>query len=223
MNRDEDRQMDNLRRLLRRLERLKGAESIGEHERSPTLPRVYIGPLRGAPVLARTIDRSPARPRASEQKRSRMPILVAMLGIIVLSSATVAMAMSWPTLSGWQHGLLASVAGHAVASKPLIAPSRTEGTHPPHSRDAAGGLLRRAEQLLAGGEIDTARVLLQEAASLGSGTAALKLARSYDPEQVAPGQHADGADPMLAKAWYERALALGTREAARYIPGLASR
>lgn len=223
MGRNEDPQMDNLRRLLRRLERLKGAEDTGERERSPALPRVYVGPLRGAPVSVNMDDRPPARLMPSEQKPSRMPILVATLAVVILSSATVGVAMSWPTLSGWQGGLLVAAAGHAMSGGSTIAPSGAEGTLQRQSRDAAGGLLRRAEQLFAGGEIDTARVLLQEAAELGSGTAALKLARSYDPEQAGPGQASSGADPMLAKTWYERALALGAREAALYIPGSVPR
>jgi TPR repeat protein len=78
--------------------------------------------------------------------------------------------------------------------------------------------VRRAEGLIVNGEIEAGRALLQRAAELGSGRAALKLGRSYDPAQARPLNFADRqSNPALAKAWYERALALGTQEAAEYL------
>jgi TPR repeat protein len=87
--------------------------------------------------------------------------------------------------------------------------------------ETAEGLVRRADALIASGEIEAGRTLLEQAAQLGSGGAALKLGRTYDPAQAKPLNYADSqSNPALAKAWYERALALGTQEAAGYLgPG----
>jgi TPR repeat protein len=75
-------------------------------------------------------------------------------------------------------------------------------------------LLQRADQQIRSGRLAEARALLEEAAKLGSGVAALTLGAMYDPTRVAEfGNLGVQADPTLARAWYERARALGMVEA----------
>jgi TPR repeat protein len=114
-----------------------------------------------------------------------------------------------------------------------VVPSRLEfkqrapGTAGPGQRDStdtANGLVRSADLMLEKGDVEAARALLQQAAELGSGPAALKLGRSYDPTQSRAPAFADSqTNPALAKAWYERALALGSQEAASYISDASGR
>jgi TPR repeat protein len=83
--------------------------------------------------------------------------------------------------------------------------------------DPSMELVRSAALLLEKGNIDGARELLRRAAELGSGTAALELARSYD---TSPAVKADNPpatrepNPALARVWYERARELGMADAA---------
>ena len=62
------------------------------------------------------------------------------------------------------------------------------------------------------------------AGALVLSVAALSLGRSYDPARSNLPNFADShANPALAKAWYERAVAPGTHEAAAYIQPQSTR
>jgi hypothetical protein len=75
-------------------------------------------------------------------------------------------------------------------------------------------LLQRADLHIRRGRLSEARETLEQAARLGSGVAALTLGAMYDPNRVAEfGNLGVQADPTLARAWYERAQALGVVEA----------
>jgi TPR repeat protein len=85
-------------------------------------------------------------------------------------------------------------------------------------------LEKRAELLIQGGNLTEARQLLERAAALGSGAAALTLGATYDPVRMAEfGRLGARADPVLARAWYERARALGAIEATARITELAKK
>jgi hypothetical protein len=152
----------------------------------------------------------------TQKKTSNSAVLVAAAAAAAISTVTVYLVMSWQGMQG-ERG-----AGPVPSSQPVV-PSKLDFKAPdPNSggrqSDTADGLMRRAELLLQAGDVETARALLQQAAELGSGTAALKLGRTYDPTQSQTLRYADSqTHPALAKAWYERALALGTQEAASYI------
>ncbi len=89
-----------------------------------------------------------------------------------------------------------------------IAPSDPE---PPADTQS---LLQRADLYIRNGRLSESRELLEQAAKLGSGVAALTLGAMYDPARVAQfGNLGVQADPTLARAWYERAKDLGVVEA----------
>jgi hypothetical protein len=109
----------------------------------------------------------------------------------------------------------------------------TDGPSPPsagpQSSDVATvldtrSLEHRAELLVQGGNLAEARHLLERAAGLGSASAALALGATYDPAHIAEfGRLGARADPAVARAWYERARALGAMEASDRITELAKR
>jgi TPR repeat protein len=85
-----------------------------------------------------------------------------------------------------------------------------------------GRLLKRAEALINEGNLHSARVLLERASNLGSGEAALTVARTYDPAHAAQfGKLGALSDPHLARIWYERALTLGSTQARERLAELA--
>jgi len=78
-------------------------------------------------------------------------------------------------------------------------------------------LMKRAKEMLAMGDISAARLLLERAAG-SDATAALVLARTYDPAVLGT---SDGRnitpEPSKAQAWYQKAAQLGSEEAQRLL------
>ena len=80
---------------------------------------------------------------------------------------------------------------------------------------AASALLARGDELIAIGDVATARVVYERAAALKSGRGATSTGRTYDPRFL----HQIGAvgvvpDPAAAAAWYRKGAALGDEGAA---------
>jgi TPR repeat protein len=218
MGHTDEPKMDDLKRLLRRHDGLDGSKSLAKAQEAEEEHRGYVGALRGAPVIGGE-EPPPSIVPPPPKTTSNSGVYIAAATAALISTVTVYLMMSWQQP--------AADRGAGPGSSQPVVPSKLDfkspgtGAGQRQSTDA-DGLVRRAEQLLQGGDIDTARVLLKQAAELGSGYAALKLGRSYDPahagRQGGTLRYADSqTNPALAKAWYERALALGTQEAASYI------
>jgi hypothetical protein len=84
---------------------------------------------------------------------------------------------------------------------------------PKLSDEAIAALVAGGRQLMVAGDIPNARLVLQQAAEAGNATAALELGATYDPTFLQPAM-ADMGDVRMARLWYEKAEALGSREAA---------
>jgi hypothetical protein len=91
------------------------------------------------------------------------------------------------------------------------------------SPNEIAGFVRRAQELLANGDLQAARVQLMRAASARDARAALLLAKTFDPMALKQYSTADPA-PDLAQArnWYQRAKEWGAPEAQRQLDALAS-
>jgi hypothetical protein len=75
-------------------------------------------------------------------------------------------------------------------------------------------LLKRARNLLAIGDVASARLLLERAADAQDVNAALMLARTYDPEVLGTSDaRSITPDPEQARIWYRRAADLGSEHA----------
>ena len=84
-------------------------------------------------------------------------------------------------------------------------------------------LLQRGKDFIANGDLAAARVVLQRAAEAEDAEAALMLAATYDPAVLRKlGVIGFAPDVALARAWYEKAKALGSAEAPRRLEALAS-
>lgn len=84
---------------------------------------------------------------------------------------------------------------------------------PPVSPAAAAAMLRRGQERFAAGDIAAARSLFEQAAAAGDGRAAYLAGRTYD-RALLPPRAAGLADPGRAADWYNRAAALGDKDAA---------
>lgn len=204
-HRDEPK-MDELKKLLRRLDGIEGDK--GQKAQLPD-QQGYVGALRGMPAGSGASGPSfaPAASTPAKSGSSRVAPYAAAATAAVVSTVTVFLLLAWQEQRRSQSLPLA---------KPDVRQPNAAGQG--SSTDTPDGLVRRADILFQGGEIEAARTLLQRAAELGSSTAALKLGRSYDPAQTRSLNFADSqTNPALAKAWYQRALALGSQEAAGYL------
>jgi hypothetical protein len=87
----------------------------------------------------------------------------------------------------------------------------------------AAALLRRADELMAIGDLASARLLLQRVAETKNAQAALQLASTYDPAVIKKfAGNSIAADPALAQFWYERARDWGSPDASSPLEALAS-
>jgi hypothetical protein len=107
-----------------------------------------------------------------------------------------------------------------------LAPSGATPAEPPMREINPGevaGFLGRAQQLLAAGDLQAARLLLLRAAEAHDARAALALAMTFDP-MVSKQLGATEPEPDLAKAryWYQKAREWGAPEAQRQLDALAS-
>jgi hypothetical protein len=80
--------------------------------------------------------------------------------------------------------------------------------------DELAALLKRAKNMIAIGDIAAARLLLERAADAQEAGAALLLAQTYDPAVLGtPDARSITPDPATARAWYQKAVRLGSRDA----------
>jgi hypothetical protein len=91
------------------------------------------------------------------------------------------------------------------------------------SPNEVAALVRRAQELLASGDLPAARMLLRRAADAQNARAALLLAKTFDPIMLRQLSTADpGPDLAQARNWYQRAKEWGSPEAQRQLDALAS-
>jgi hypothetical protein len=121
----------------------------------------------------------------------------------------------------------AAAAPSAAPPAPSVAPpapsAATQAAPPaappaPQARrldpDELSALMKRANSLLAIGDIAAARLLLERAADAQEADAALLLARTYDPLVLGTKDaRSITSDPALARIWYRRAAELGSQHA----------
>jgi TPR repeat protein len=103
----------------------------------------------------------------------------------------------------------APVAVAPVAAAPVVAP-------PPRKLDPdeLATLMKRAKDLIAIGDIASARLLLERAADAQEASAALLLAQTYDPAVLgAQDMRSITPDPAAARTWYQKAAQLGSPDA----------
>ena len=111
------------------------------------------------------------------------------------------------------------------ARLPLEPPVPAPPDISPENRDRALKYMERGDAGLANGNITIARLFYEHAADLDWGPAALALAATYDPNELARWNIIGGVEPDLAEArkWYERARELGAAEAVERLQRLGAR
>ena len=112
-------------------------------------------------------------------------------------------------------------------TEPAIAPRAIQEPQPaavlrPLDREEIAMLVKRSEDLVAQGDIASARLMLTRAAEAGDGRAALALGATYDASVLRKlGVIGVAADAAKARAWYEKAAEYGSGEATRRLEQFA--
>jgi hypothetical protein len=84
--------------------------------------------------------------------------------------------------------------------------------------------LKRADDLIASGDLAAARLVLRRAANAGDARAAMTLGGTYDPVILEKlGVHGFVPDVAMARVWYEKAKKFGSAEAPQRLELLASK
>jgi hypothetical protein len=132
---------------------------------------------------------------------------------VVRSTTTLAMAPSRDDINTAYQSATQGRTPAALAPAAIATPAPTVRRLDP---DELTMLMTRAKGLLAVGDIPPARLLLERAADAQEPTAALMLARTYDPAVLGTQDARNIApDLELARSWYQRAVQLGSAEAQR--------
>jgi len=114
----------------------------------------------------------------------------------------------------------------AVAPAAVVAPSvparPSEIVRSLDPREIAG-LIKRGQDLLAAGDVQSARLVLLRGAEARDGRAALLVGTTYDPVRLKQiGAGAALADVAQARLWYQRAKEWGEPDAQRQLDAMAS-
>ena len=165
----------------------------------------------------------------AELRGSDGAALVSSLVRLTWTSATPVATVGVPTSAA----AVASVPAAPPTPQPQPQPSITSPEPPAATRaeppvreinpDEVAVFLRRAQELLASGDVQAARLLLLRAAEAHDARAALSLAKTFDPILSKQSGAAD-PEPDLAQArnWYQKAEEWGALEARRQLEALAS-
>lgn len=130
------------------------------------------------------------------------------------ASGTIAVAALTPTRDDIKTAYQNAEQGNAPA--PAALPERAAPADPVHHLDASeiASLLKRADALIASGDLAAARLVLRRAAEAGDARAAMMLGGTYDPTVLEKlGVRGVVPDFAVARGWYEKAKRLGATEA----------
>ena len=120
----------------------------------------------------------------------------------------------------------AIIPGHPTEPVPMPPDPQSAAEQQPLTVQQARalGFIARGQELFGEGNVSSARLLFKRAADAGLAYGALFLGQTYDPNELALYQvRGLGGDPAEAKAWYEKAYALGAPEADELLRRLGAR
>lgn len=167
-------------------------------------------------LTARNAQKAAARPAATED---RTP------GARSATTAAVVAPAREEIRLAYQNALQGGAPGAAsLAVAPVPKPPAPEPSIHHLDPDAIASLLKRADALIASGDVAAARLVLRRAGDAGDAHAAMTLAETYDPAFLEKlGVHGFVPDLAMARSWYEKARAFGSAEAPHRLETLASK
>jgi type II secretory pathway predicted ATPase ExeA len=215
-----------------------GASASSEPPAPPPAPAAAAAPQPAptppaAPAPSRAADATPAPPvpapasGASDQPAAPAPSETAVASSEPQSPAapkagtSTASQPAAPAPAAEAAGPTATVATPAIAPLAALEPANVPPQQQPQSPKVAHPspeltlLVQRGDELLAAGDIYSARQFYERAAQAGDPAAECGLGKSYDPVFLRQlGARGVAGDAATAAGWYRRAAAAGNNEAA---------
>jgi hypothetical protein len=167
-------------------------------------------------LTARNAQKAAARPSATDDRTT---------DVRSVATAAVAAPAREEIRLAYQNALQGRApAAASVAAAPVAEPPAPEPSIHHLDPDAIASLLKRADALIASGDVAAARLVLRRAADAGDAQAAMTLAETYDPAFLEKlGVHGFVPDLAMARSWYEKARAFGSAGAPQRLETLASK
>jgi len=140
------------------------------------------------------------------------------------AAGTVTVAAVTPTRDDIKTAYQSAFQGGAPQA--AAAPEAAAPAEPIHHLEASeiAALLKRADGLIASGDVAAARLVLRRAAEAADARAAMMLAGTYDPTVLEKlGVHGVVPDLAMARSWYEKARRFGASDASSQLDKLANR
>jgi TPR repeat protein len=196
-------------------------------------PKPYAAAL-GAPVdvaadVKTAVDAALGRPKAAAAPPPPSPVIASERHDEPAGAGAVAPNSQTPTAAGLADGkrspdkrLQDARALQLDPSTPAIQP--LDRAIQPLDSEQVAMLLQRGRELLRTGDIAGARLAFQALADAGNVEAVLALGKTFDPRYLA--QHyvvGVVGDEAKARAWYQRAMELGSREAKDILAHMATK
>jgi hypothetical protein len=172
-------------------------------------PGSWAIPLFALPALKANVP-------AGVSGRSEIIISLVAVDGALLAEATIALVVGPAAMLGPEQKQAGALS--APTPVPAVKPERSSRPSPPQlsaeEKARAEKLVEHGERFLTQGNIAVARQYFQRAADAGLAQGAIRLAATFDPNELARLQ-AQGvvADRAEARKWYERARDLGAPEA----------
>jgi TPR repeat protein len=139
------------------------------------------------------------------------------------AAGTVTVAAVTPTRDDIKTAYQSALQGGTPQAAP--APEVAAPVEVIHHLDASEitSLLKRADSLIASGDVAASRLVLRRAAEAGDARAAMMLAGTYDPAVLGKlSVHGVVPDLAMARSWYEKARRFGAPEASVQLERLAN-
>jgi hypothetical protein len=150
--------------------------------------------------------------------------------VITVAAAPAREEITTAYQSAMQDGRATAATPSAAAPVAALPPARVPAPMIPGDTiqhldpNEIASSLRRADDLIASGDLAAARLVLRRAANAGDARAAMTLAGTYDPVILEKlGVHGFVPDVAMARVWYEKAKKFGSAEAPRRLELLASK
>ena len=141
------------------------------------------------------------------------------LGVRSVTTAAVAPTRE-DIKTAYQSALQGGVPQAAAVAEPMILRDAIHHLDP----NEIAASLKRADALIASGDLAAARLVLRRAADAGDARAAMTLGETYDPAVLEKlGVHGVVPDLAMARGWYEKAKQFGATEATQRLELLASK
>ena len=200
------------------------AISVGPAE---ALPRNAYVRIRGLPPAVALTEGHAIAPGVWAVPLSALSVLAAIVPIGAQGGAEIIVdlvSLDGNVLAQAKTTLRITAAQQAPAASSVAADAGPAPAKTNPAREQALRLYGKGQDLMGRGNIDAARFFFERAADMGLSQAALALAATYDPNELAKLKVVGLAgNAAAARKWYDRAAELGAAEATDRLHRLGAR